>query len=956
MLSAPLLVCLLLAPVSSAGDRQDLPAAIALDRRGEALVDSLDLEGAISTARQALALRRDALEAGDRHVGASTIVLASYLSLGAEHEEARQLLSDFLQIAEAVPEPDPLLSATVLDKIATVEEKQGDYTSARSHFERSLAIREAELGREHDSVGDSLNNLGLLLHTLGEYPAAHAMLERSLVIARSLGDDNSDIPYSLNNLAMASGSLGDYVSARRHYEEALSLWEEQLNPGHPLIARGVNNLAVLLFRQGDFAAAVARFERSLQIREQALGPDHPDLGVALQNLAEVHKRNMDFEAAVPLLERALSIAETQLGPEHPDVAANLNSLAQVYRSLDDHDRALELYRKAEVIFTASLGPEHPSVAATVINQGDEMRTSAQYGEAILLYRRGVDIRRASKGDGHPEVADALRKLGMALQMNDQLPEAEGALHEALTISREFVDGVLPSLSERQALHFASGGRRIFSAWLAGPHQPADASSDYAEILKWKGAVARTLHARREVLADGDDPQIGAAKEALQAGRLELVRATLSTEPGARQPLLPLTEQVDRLESELAALSVPYRADLHRREATLADLCAVLPPDGVLVDYLHYYLLGEEQFAAFVVRPSDCGVRRVDLGPAGPIFEAISAHRETLATGPEGALTSRIDARSSRVRELVWEPLEIEARRVVVVPDSALAAVSFAALRLGDGPYLIEEMGLSYAESATDLLRWPKPREQEDGDLLLVGGLDYGGGDAVADGRVGACPGDSFGSLPATRGEVEAIAARHRRHRRGDVRILTGSRGEEATVVEGLSGSEIVHFATHGFVVGAECRAGMERQGPVDPMALSGLVLAGVNDSEGEHDGILTGAEVSGLDLGDTELAVLSACETGLGDALSGEGILGLRRAFAAAGVRSLVMSLWSVSDEPTAELMDAFYRHHLRGRRPPGPAEALRRAQLERLNSNRDRYGEARPGDWAAFIAAGDWR
>ena len=119
-------------------------------------------------------------------------------------------------------------------------------------------------------------------------------------------------------------------------------------------------------------------------------------------------------------------------------------------------------------------------------------------------------------------------------------------------------------------------------------------------------------------------------------------------------------------------------------------------------------------------------------------------------------------------------------------------------------------------------------------------------------------------------------------------------------------------------------------------------------------GVLTASEVSGVDLHGTELVILSACETGLGDVQAGEGVLGLRSAFAASGARTVIMSLWAVRDAPTVELMAELYRFLLK--EGAGPADALRRAQLVALAQNRHQLGTPRPSDWAAFVSAGDWR
>ena len=198
--------------------------------------------------------------------------------------------------------------------------------------------------------------------------------------------------------------------------------------------------------------------------------------------------------------------------------------------------------------------------------------------------------------------------------------------------------------------------------------------------------------------------------------------------------------------------------------------------------------------------------------------------------------------------------------------------------------------------------------------------------------------------------------------------------------EGLQKNRYAHLATHGFFAPAELKSalgGSERcedlfgKGGVQgwhPLLLSGIVLAGANKDPkpGEEDGILTALEVSEMDLSRLELAVLSACETGLGKTAGGEGVLGLQRAFQVAGARSVVASLWQVDDKATQELMGAFYKAYWDRKKVVSRVEALRQAQLSMLREgykrgilrriDKDEDKRAPPLFWAAFVLSGDWR
>ena len=200
-------------------------------------------------------------------------------------------------------------------------------------------------------------------------------------------------------------------------------------------------------------------------------------------------------------------------------------------------------------------------------------------------------------------------------------------------------------------------------------------------------------------------------------------------------------------------------------------------------------------------------------------------------------------------------------------------------------------------------------------------------------------------------------------------VVMGADATEEWATENASDFRFLHLSTHGFFASGECRESLGMWGhysgqiyPVvdfdfDPLAQSGLVLAMANDRDtrepGTDDGIWTALEVASQDLSGTELVVLSACETGLGEVEAGEGVLGLQRAFQSAGARTLIMSLWAVDDQATRSLMEGFYGYRF-GDTPMSESEALRKAQLDLLEANRAQ-GRARPGTWGAFFAAGDW-
>ena len=340
----------------------------------------------------------------------------------------------------------------------------------------------------------------------------------------------------------------------------------------------------------------------------------------------------------------------------------------------------------------------------------------------------------------------------------------------------------------------------------------------------------------------------------------------------------------------------------------------------------------------------------------------------------------------------------------IVPDGALNLVSFAALPSDDERYLIETgPTLHYLSAERDLVATSDDETIAGVGLLALGGPDYDDRAIFSTGPAPESPGTtrskgssgsvgtrsscgsfdtlSFDPLPAAAIEARDVVSLWERAENTDdaangmVVHLAGSAAGEAALKSSAPGKRVLHLATHGFFLGGECASGMERirgsrgltlvqepePAPVEglsPLLLSGLALAGANHRDladvGEEDGILTAEEIASLDLSGVEWAVLSACDTGVGEVRAGEGVFGLRRAMQVAGVRTLIMSLWPVDDEATRSWMRSLYE----GRLLDGldSAEAVRAAGLAVIEQRREAGESAHPFYWAAFVAAGRWQ
>jgi CHAT domain-containing protein/Tfp pilus assembly protein PilF len=996
--------------------------ATSLDNLAGLLKAQGDSAAARPLYEQALAIRKAVL--GERHRDTATSLnnLAMLLFGQRDYAAARSHLEQALAIRKAVYGPRHPVVATDLNNLAALLYAQGDYAGARPLYEQALAIRKAVLGERHPATATSLDNLAELLREQGDYAGARPLYKQALATRKAVqGERHPDYAQSLNNLAGLLEEQGDYAAARPLLEQALAIRKAVLGERHPATARCLNDLAALLYWQGDYAAARPLLEQALAINKEVLGPRHPDTATSLNNLAGLLQAQGDYAAARSHYEKALAIRKEVQGERHPDTATSLNNLAGLLYAQGDYAGARPLYEQALAIRKAVQGERHPHYAQSLNNLTLLLQAQGDYAAARPFLEQALAIYKQALGARHPHTATSLNNLAELLEAQGDSVAARPLYEQALAISRGNLDLAADAQSERQQLAMADRLRYVLDSYLSAASRAGIAAGDsYRPVLAWKGAVLerqRRTRDRRRLLRADPRPEVARAAAEWQSAvnrlaTLALAQPDPKQHDAWRRQLADLTARTEQLEEELTRHSAAFRTARAEARRTPEQLQAALPPDAALIDLLEYTHssppperkgkpLFERRLVGFVVRPGR-PIARVELGPLAPIRAAIDAwrpilRRERPAPPEDPALT---------LRRRVWSPLEKHLEGVTTVlvsPDGALGQVPLGALPgRATGSYLVEDyalavvpvprlLGVGGSAGAGGVEPAPAPARSEAASLLLVGDVDYGGDPGTAptqvasrsaarDPRPGFAP--VFERREGMRVEVSAIRdSFEEQFPESRATLLRGAKATEVAL-RGMAGKfRFVHLATHGYFAPPEPGSAL---GPsatpswmgtdlfgdrgvagFHPGLLSGLALAGANVRPtplGKDDGILTALEVAELDLSGVELAVLSACETGLGEVAGGEGLLGLQRAFQVAGAHAVVASLWKVPDVPTQNLMTRFYENLWRKGQPP--AAALRAAQLEMLREGYRRgmvsIDEPRPAErvppyyWAAFVLSTD--
>jgi CHAT domain-containing protein/tetratricopeptide (TPR) repeat protein len=861
--------------------------------------------------------------------------------LGAEEADIRAV--EFRR--RMLPSPHPAIAYSLM-ALGSMREKLGDYPGARALLEEALAMTEQTLGPTHKQVGQILSDLAILRAGTGRLDLAITLQERAVAIWRAVrGDDNSETWQAISGLGDFRARAGDWNEALRLLRQALAGQERKFGPVHQEVGGTLLALARVEAESGDVASAREHFQRGIEVFSKMFGPNHPEIASGLDGLAHLDIAAGTPEEADSALRRALRIREEILGPDHPDVAESLVDLARLEWSRGDGAAALRESLRAEGILQRHFG---------AVIRGFSEREA-------LAYQR---IRATGLGVAFSVLASA--------PLSEKPVDALTEVWSAVIRSRSLV------LDQVASRHELAGEQR------GGPA---------ADLMRRFAASANRL---ARVVVQG--PSV-AHPETYRA-RFEQALA-----------------EKEKLEHEMAALPGGSSGPAAAGAVSLEAVTSALPDGTGLVAFVEFSGADGGHYGALLLRKDDPNPRFLDLGPVADIDARVSAWRRETAPPRSGPLAagsrSERDYRraGSRLRESLWDPFADSLRglkQVMIVPEGNLALVSFATLPIGADRYLLESSPiLHYLSAERDLLRDAGPPTGPT-RALLMGNPDFDvPPPEVASSLASPPPNLASAALPSMEGgpfrgfapgcqefqklhfdvipgtgneiaQVESAILAAPSVEGGlkpIVAELIGARASEPSFKQWAPGRTLIHLATHGFFLGGGCddssgEAPTRATGaPVhedplrgeivmgNPLLLSGLALAGANQrsraGSDADDGVLTSEEIAAMDLSSARWVVLSACETGLGAIQSGEGVLGLRRAFRLAGARTVIMSLWKVDDRATLAWMGRLYAGRDAGM---STAEAVRRAGLESLTERRDKGRSTHPFYWGAFVAAGDWR
>ncbi|QDU76778.1 CHAT domain protein [Bremerella volcania] len=924
----------------------------------------------------ALRVRRQQLGEDHRETGESYFNAALVLSNLGEYEKSEEYYIEALRIANKIVGPEDLDTLQIMNNLALLYARLSKYEEAKRLHNIVLKARTRVAGANSEHVGESLLNLGVVAQSLGEYDAA-----------------------------------------KDYYSRALAIFKAKLGDNHQYTLQVMNNMARVYYDLEDVDRALDLDRQVYAARVRAFGKDHIDVGESLNNLAYDLEYKEEYETAQDLYQQALDIFIKHLGENDAYVQMTMLNLAGIKQQLGEPEEALALAEKAVRIRRETLGEDHPLVAEALLGLGGLHLMAGRLDLAQQTIEKSYSVLHDTYGDNHPKNLAALFALCWIQMEREEWDDVLEMSDKIRRLVRTTAARLMAGLSPQEQLRLLKSDiHQDFAFTIAWQQMdnPAYVTASADWLINDKGMSQATLAARETLMRDTGDAESKALGQQLLDIRRQLASAVLTTPKGdqaeaQRKKVDQLTEQESEITRRLS-LKVGQSIELERW-IELDDVRDALARDETLITWIRFQPVDFEKakktsishllparYLAWIIPPAGQGeIQLVDLGLAEEIDASIEkARAEITAAGKkdgtinkqgEPEAEKKLRAALEAVTKQVWLPvaehIRPDTKRLNLSPDGALWLVPWAALPLEGDRYLIEEYAFRLLISGRELVEETREPSQNRPlvfanptfdltpqkviDAIKAIFRDFKFDPNANRGLVSQTAIRKVPTLPNTELEAEAISP--------SLEKIVGKPPTKymrqyalESVVKRVHQPRMLVLSTHGYFLPDQqaktsdhvAGVGNSRSAsliaadgkPIEnPLLRCGLLLAGCNQPpSGGDDGVLTGLEIVGLDLRGTELVVLSACETGVGKVQIGEGIAGLRQAFQLAGAHSVVATLWQVPDRDSAVLMRDFFEQMAEDQTP---ADALRAAQLQRIESRRERYGAAHPYFWAAWTFTG---
>lgn len=866
--------------------------------------------------------------------------------------------------------------------------------------EKGLAVTQEiqkEVAKNSIEEGVSYKWAGDAYAIEGSFKKAEKNLTKGIKTFEENGlDATFEYASTLNSLAVLYMDKGKLPEAEEIFLTSLDILNRMQGENEDAIASVQNNLALVYFNLGDYEKTKEFQRRILAQDKDYYGEDSFTYGVSLLNLGLTLLYDGNYEESEQLHIEALEVFASSAGKESIDYGRVQNNLSLLNTKRGDIDQAIEYGKAAIKTYESSLGDDHPETAFPYFNLANAYLGYEEVDNALPLAMRAYEIRKKSLGDKHPYFARSANQLAIINWKQGNTEEAMGYYKETFDNYFNQINTFFPVLTEEEkATFYYTKLKPGFEQYVSFIEETSSEDKEligeiYNYQLALKGLIMyATSKVRESILSSGDEALIEkyenwvSQKEQLA----KLFSVTDISLAKRNKKIDSLTNISNALEEELSKESKVFGKNFANRNLTWQDVQKTLKPGEAAIEIVRYrdfstdsagVFTDEVHYAALIVKAD------TEDFPEMVIMRNGAQMENKYLANYRNAIKYKIAENYSY--RLFWRPIANrlgDVKKIYLAPDGVYNQVSIYTLRNPQTrEYLINELDLSIVTNTKDLVA--ESEVNNGSGSIFFGYPNYNmgsdettkekkesGGRGMRSGGSGTLERgatiprgirgnlvrymrsfNGLGMLPGTKKEVELIDSLYRsKSQEAEVFLL-----EEAVEnkIKEIKNPSTLHIATHGFFLELDPDDATTDSYVENPLLRSGLVLAGANsfirtgeldERQGTDDGILTAFEAMNLNLDETDIVVLSACETGLGEIKNGEGVYGLQRAFQIAGADAIIMSMWTVDDAATQELMTNFYEEWL----THGDKRRAFNTAQKRLKEKYDR-----PYYWGAFIMVGE--
>jgi CHAT domain-containing protein/tetratricopeptide (TPR) repeat protein len=829
------------------------------------------------------------------------------------------------------------------------------------------------------TYGLLLNKLGDLYTYTSQFSKAEEVLQKATdILFLHAGEDSPEYITAAINLGVLYMRKGKYPEAEEIFDVALTL----VDPTQITYATVLNNQALVYQSLGQMDRAEGIFQKIRTLDSASIGISHPDYAITLSNLGQVLCDGGKYAQAEKVTLEALEIQKKNNEGNTVSYARKLNNLARIYQFAGKPDKAIPSFQQAAAIFKKNLTENSPEYATAMFNLGNAHWKAGNGKEGIKYLKSSASIRAKSLGKRHPKYAESIQKIAEYQWEQKQVKEAHESFGAVFDNFYFQLDVTFPGLTEEEKARFYYTNIRDsfekFNSFATAYAQqdPALVGDIYNYHVNTKGAIMYATEKVKKAIMASKDTVLMNLFEKWHSQKERIARSYSQNQENAA--LDSLIESASEMEKELTKKSSAFAGQFNRKRVTWQEVQKSLKPGEASVEVLRFKVYAPERAGsftnsvayAFLILTADSNAPHIILLKNGNDLEGkfLKFYHNSVKYNLDDTYSYKNYfepvgdfLQKNKITKCYFSPdgvyNQLNVNTIFNPFTKKYLLDEYDFHMVTNAKELVDNRSVASGKNTSVLIGFPKfnlekSNAASNGNTAKAtrGAVTRGGN--LTRGMRGLLRfmrgEEGITELPGTQKEIQQISKLFN----NNPEVYLEDRASE-DITKQVNNPTYLHIATHGYFLEDEEESGTSaKQYVPNPLLKAGLILAGsenflmsgqpVNDAG--DDGILTAYEAMNLKLDETKLVVLSACETGLGEVKNGEGVYGLQRAFKLAGAQSIVMSLWSVDDDATQELMSTFYSELLKSGKQH---EAFRIAQQK----IKDKY--QKPFYWGAFILVG---